>query len=237
MKTLILITAMLIGTVANAKGKSSLSSDMDALGGNNDLMERAKAIDPKNTTKVVQNREVDRDMRFEVGIFDGIVAGGDPYVNTNNFGGGLDFHFTPRWSVGARYYQSANSLSSEGSRILDQADTIRATNPAYPRPDIDYVKNTWLGVANFYPFYGKLSLADLAVTQFDVYLLAGGGSVATTYGNFPTYTGGLGIAFWLSNHFDIRMEARYQGYRDSLSDGSSRQMDLTMLTIGIGILL
>src|SRR4051812_9057324 len=115
MKALILITAMLIGSVANAKGRSNLSSDMNALGGNRDLMERANAIDPKNTTKVVQKREVDRDYRFEIGLFDGIVAGGDPYVNTNNLGGELGFHFTPRWSVGARYYQSANSLSSEGS--------------------------------------------------------------------------------------------------------------------------
>jgi outer membrane beta-barrel protein len=238
MKRLILIGALILSATANAKGKSkNLSADMDALGGNQDLIERASAIDPKNTTRVVQKREVELDNRFEIGINDGIVAGGDPYTNTNNLGGQVDFHFNPHWSVGARYYQSANSLSSEGRRVLDQADTIRQTNPSYPRPDIDYAKDTWLGTVSWYPFYGKLSLADLAVTQFDVYFVGGAGQVNLDYGSATTYTGGLGVAFWLSEHFSTRLEARYQGYNDRLSDGSSRQMDLTVLTIGIGLLL
>src|SRR4051812_29666977 len=123
MKRLILITlALTIGAVANAKGKKNLSQDMDALGGNQDLIERASAIDPRNTTRVVQKREVERDNRVEIGINDGIVAGGDPYTNTNNLGGQIDYHFSPKFSLGGRYYQSANTINSEGRRVMEQAD-------------------------------------------------------------------------------------------------------------------
>ncbi len=185
----------------------------------------------------MQKREVERDNRVEIGINDGIVAGGDPYTNTNNLGGQIDYHFSPKFSLGARYYQSANTINSEGKRVLEQADRIRQTDPSYPRPDIDHVKDTYLGTISWYPFYGKLSLADLAVTQFDIYFMGGAGTVNLGSGSATTYTGGLGVAFWITNHFSTRLEARYQGYKDNPSDGSSRQMDLTVLTLGIGLLL
>lgn len=240
MKRLILTILLATSMAAFAKGKNAdLDSDLDALGGNKDLMERANAIDPKNTTRVVQKREVDRDMRLELGLNYGIVAGGDPYVNTNNLGGQLDFHLDPHWSIGGRYYQSGNSLNAEGNKQFDQYNNLRAANPGanIPRPDIDYAKNTWLGTVAFYPFYGKLNLADLAITQFDVYFLAGYGQISLDQGTVPTYTGGIGLAFWLNQHFSMRMEARYQGYKDNFDDGSSRQMDLTVLTLGFGFLL
>ncbi len=239
MKRFILTLLLVTGVAAFAKSKGDVDSDLDALGGNKDLMERANAIDPENTTRVVQKREVDRDMRLELGLNYGIVAGGDPYVNTNNLGGQAEFHLDPHWSIGGRYYQSANSLNSEGQKQMDQVDQLRAANPGanIPRPDIDYPKNTWLGTVSFYPFYGKLNLADLAITQFDVYFLGGYGQITADQGTFPTYTGGLGVAFWLSQHFSMRLEARYQGYKDTFDDGTSRQMNLTMLTLGVGFLL
>lgn len=235
MKRLVLLITLMIGMTAQAR--KSVDSDLDALGGNKDLMERANAIDPKNTTRIVQKRLVDRDTRLEIDLNYGIVAGGDPYVDSHNMGVNAEFHLTPRWSLGGRWYHSANSLSSEGKRLTSDAEARRQTDPDYPRPDINYQRNTWLGTISFYPFYGKLNLADLAITQFDVYFVGGYGSVSTDRGSAPTYTAGAGLAFWLSQHFSTRLEARYQGYKDKLADGSSRQMDLTVLSLGIGFLL
>lgn len=233
-----LLIALLIGAAAHAKTKSKdLSSDMDALGGNEDLVERANAIDPQNSTRIVQKREVDRNFRLELGLNYGVVAGGDPYVNTNNIGGDLEFHLTPHWSLGGRFYQSANSLNSEGKHQFDIYDAQRSSNPNFPRPDIDYAKQTWLTTVEWYPFYGKLNLADLAVTQFDIYFLAGGGQVFLDSGTAPTYTGGMGIAFWMTKHMSARLEGRYQGFKDHFDDGTSRQMDLTIFTLGFGFLL
>ena len=133
MKYLLLI-ALLFGAAAHATSKD-LSSDLDALGGNQDLADRANAIDPENSTRVVQKRAVDRNMRLELDLDYGIVAGGDPYVNTNNLGADLEFHLTPHWSVGGRYYQSANSLNSEGNHQFDVWNEQRQQgNTSFPGP-------------------------------------------------------------------------------------------------------
>lgn len=236
MKRFILLTVMLASSLAFAK-KKDLDSDLDALGGNKDLMERANAIDPRNTTRIIQKREVDRDMRLELGLNYGIVAGGDPYVDTSNLGGRIDFHLDPHWSVGARYYHSASNLNSQGQHQFDQVEALRAAGGNAPRPDIDYANNTWLGTVAFYPFYGKINFADLAIKQFDIYFLAGAGQVYLAQGTQPTYTGGVGFAFWLSEHWSTRLEARYQGYKDQFDDASTRQMNLTIFSLDIGFLL
>lgn len=232
MKHIILIAVLFASSLAFAKRKS-LDSDMDALGGNQDLMERANAIDPHNTIRVIQKREVDRNSRLELGMNFGTVAGGDPYVDTSNFGARLEFHADPHWSFGARYYHSFNSLNSEGKHQFDfyNAGSI-------PRPDIDYAQNTYMGTVAFYPFYGKINFADLAIKQFDIYFLAGGGAVSLEQGTRPMYTAGMGFAFWWSEHWSTRLEGRYEGYQDKfVDDNSSRQMNLTVFTLDIGFLL
>lgn len=236
MKHLILLAVLLSSSLAFAKRKD-LNNDLDALGGNQDLMERANAIDPHNTTRIIQKREVSRDLRLELGLNYGIVAGGDPYYDTSNLGGRVDFHIDPHWSIGARYYHSASNLNSQGQHQFDLADQIRASNPSYPRPDLDYAKDTWLGTVSFYPFYGKINFADLAIKQFDIYFIAGAGQVMLDQGTQPTYTGGMGFAFWWSNHWSTRLEARYQGYQDHFDDNTTRQMNLTVFTLDIGFLL
>src|SRR5438445_5618800 len=107
MKCMILTLAALLSL--NTWAAADLNQEMDALGANRDLMKKAKAIDPDNKVRVVQNREVDRNYRLELGVNYGAnAAGGDPYVNTSAIGGQLDFHITPRWSLGARYTSYQN---------------------------------------------------------------------------------------------------------------------------------
>lgn len=224
------IAVLLMGFAAHAASKD-LDSDMDTLGGNQDLMDRANAINPNNTTRIVQKRTVDLDNRFELLVSDGIVAGGDPYVNSNDLGAQLEYHIDPHWSLGARYYQISNSLSSEGQHIMNADLAAQA-----PAPSIDYAKDTYFGTVTFAPFYGKLNFADLLVAQFDVYFVAGYGNVDLQTGATPTYTGGGGLAFWWTQHFSTHLEVRYQGYRASLADGTSEQMNLTVLSLGVGFL-
>ncbi len=185
---------------------------------------------------MVQNRSVDRDWRLELGVNYGAVAGGDPYVNTNNLGAQLDLHMTPHWSIGARYYSSGNALSSEGERVFREAQAARAGGVDQARPDIDYVSDTYLGVLNWYPIYGKLNLFDLSIAQFDIYFLGGGGQVKLSSGMAPTWTAGGGVGFWLSQHFATHFEVRYQTYEDQMASGS-RKLDLTILSATLGFLL
>ncbi|HMN67284.1 MAG TPA: outer membrane beta-barrel domain-containing protein, partial [Bdellovibrionales bacterium] len=165
MKSLSLILVSLFAF--NAWSSEDLSAKMNALGANKDLMRKAKAIDPENRVRVVQNREVDRHMRLELGVNYGMAAGGDSYVNSNLLGGQLDFHLTPRWSVGARYYNVSNTLTPEGKEVFDDAEArAERGDTSFRRPAVDYAKDMWLAVANWYPVYGKMNLFDAAISQF-----------------------------------------------------------------------
>ena len=235
MKKLILtLTSLLV--VLGPLALADVSEDMEGLGGNKELIRRAKALDPKNKVRVVQNRSVDRDLRLEFGINYGMVTGGDPYVNTRNLGANLDFHINPHWSIGARYYNSSNELSSEGKRVFESARAAHAAGTYYERPDNDFASDTYLGVINWYPIYGKLNLFDMGIAQFDIYVLGGGGQVKLRSGMAPTYTGGAGVGFWMSQHFSTRFEARYQTYNDQIHSGS-RQLDMTIISASLGFLL
>lgn len=238
MKNLLLILLSL--ATLNAFG-DDLNAKMSALGANRDLMNKAKAIDPHNRVRVVQNREVDRYYRFEIGVNYGMAAGGDPYVDTSLLGGQIDFHITPRWSIGGRYIDNSNSLSSEGRKVFDNAEREAAAgNTNFRRPGVDYAKDTWLGVLNWYPIYGKMNLFDATVSQFDLYFLGGAGQINLSSGTAPVYTAGGGVGVWFTQHFASRLEARWQGYNDKVYDGAGftkRNIDQTMLTATVSFLL
>lgn len=243
MKLLTLTLLMFSMVVANAapKRSSSVSQDMDSLGANQELLLKARAMDPGNRVRVVQSRAVDRNYRLELGVNYGMVAGGDSYLNTSNLGGQLEFHFSPRWSVGARYYNSANNLTAEGKRVYDRAAANDANNSLWETADISYAKNTYFGTVSFYPIYGKMNLFDWTISQFDLYLIAGYGQVELTNikglnSTSPTWTAGTGFGVWLTSWMSSRLEARYQTYSDKISSGS-RNLDLMVVTASLGFLL
>jgi len=238
-----IIPLVLLGLfVINAFAATDLNSEMDALGANRDLMKKAKAIDPDNRMRVVQNREVDRNLRLEIGINYGAYAtGNDPYVNTTTFGGQLDFHINPRWSFGARYQGYNNNMNAEGKAVYDDANNRIAHNEQGVRvPGYTYAKDSWLVVGDWYPIYGKLNMFDAGVVHFDVYVVGGAGQIDLGTGTSPLYSAGGGVGFWLSQHVTSRLEARWQGYKENVWDGSqmqNRDMNETVLTASIGFLL
>ncbi len=242
-RTILNLSALCITLVATGQVLAAdLTKNMDSLGANKELIKKAKAIDPQNRVRVVQNRDVDRYMRFELGVNGGMVMGGDPYTNTNIVGGNLDFHITPRWSIGARYENIANSLTSEGKKTFEFAESGRAAStPGYRQPGIDWAKESWLAVVNWYPIYGKLNLFDMGISQFDIYLLGGGGQInLQSSGSTALYTVGAGVGLWLTQHFATRLEARWQGYQDNIFDGidtQKRNIDQTVLNMSVSFLL
>ena len=211
-----------------------LRSDLQSLGGNSAILRKARQMDPKNRARIVQEREVDRNLRFEMAASYGYVAGGDPYTLTDNLGLQLDFHITPRWSVGTRYYQFSNSLSREGHRVAQAAQA----NPELTFFDsTDYARDSFMGTLSWYPIYGKLNIFDLRVAQFDMYTLLGYGQMRLASGPTSTLTAGGGVGIWLTQHFSTRLEARWQSYSDRPQSGEARPLDLTVLSLTLGFLL
>ena len=104
-------------TAVSAHAAGDLTGEMDALGANQDLMKKARAVDPENRVRVVQNRDVDRYNRVELGVNASLNEGGDSYVNTTSLGADLDYHVTPHWSLGVRYNNYSNTLSKEGKNV------------------------------------------------------------------------------------------------------------------------
>ncbi len=226
---------------ASAKGKApakqiNASEDIDTLGGNKELMEMADKIKSTSRSRIVQERIVDRRNTLEFGLSYGSVFGGDAYLKTQAIGFNVDYHITPRWSLGVRYYDFGSSLTSEGQRIFDEARASYQAGGRATIVDIDTPQNATVAVVNWYPIYGKTSFLDMGVTQFDLYLLAGGGNMTLSSGNTSLLTAGVGLGAWISRHVSARAEVRYQKYEDQLVTGS-RNLDTVVGSLGLGWIL
>lgn len=232
--SLLILPALILSSFANAA-----EPDFDSLGGNTIMLERAKALEPQKDVRIVQARTVSRRHRVELAPEFSNVFGGETYSHTKSIGMNANYHFTPRFSVGLKYNYAFNTLTREGEAMVDAAQRefqANPANPTVPYPEIDYVKDEILALANWYPIYGKINLFEKSVVHFDVYALGGGGQVRLNSGTTNTYTAGGGIGFWMTQHFTTRLEMRYQNYTAKFVDGS-RPMDLTVGSLQMGWLL
>lgn len=214
---------------------ANLGEDIDSLGGNQELL-MAQKIKSETRSRIVQERLVNRNNRLELGMSYGGVIGGDSYLKTQSASLQLDWHITPRWSLGARYIDFSNSLTSEGRRVFDLAQKNYLAGGTAYAVDVDYPINEALAVINWYPIYGKTSFLDLGITQFDFYFLAGGGQITLSSGSTGVVTAGGGIAAWITKHLTARAELRYQSYEDLPVTGS-RQLNTGVATVGLGWIL
>lgn len=247
MKTMkILLTALLVcsfvqtaqaARTKSAPKKINASEDIDTLGGNKDLMDMAGRIQSTSRSRIVQERIVDRRNKVELGLSYGGIMGGDAYLRTQSIGFSMDYHITPRWSIGGRYYDFGSSLTPEGERIKKASEEAKANGGIANPFNVDTPQSAMMAVVNWYPIYGKTSFLDLGVTQFDLYLLAGGGSMELASGNTGLYTAGLGVGAWMSRHLSIRSEIRYQKYDDMPDRTVARSVDTAAATISIGWIL
>lgn len=233
LKGLFAVLAITTATSAYA----AVSSDLETLGSNAESVRRANKLESRSKIAIVQNRSVNRHWRIELGANMGAVAAGDSYLNTQAYSGDLDLHVSPKFSLGVRYSKMTNQLTNEGKAQFETARNMKnAGQMDYRIPAIDYPDSSLLGVVNWYMLYGKINLFDVSVVQFDIYSLAGAGTMQLSSGSTPTYTAGAGIGFWITNHITSRVEARWQGYSDQVYTGN-RNLNLFVANLGLGVLL
>lgn len=219
-------------TPAAQKESGGLLKDFDTLGGNDVLLDKARALNPDSTISIVQDRVVSRRKRVELSPEVAGVFGGDAYNSTTMYGINAHYHFTPRWSVGVKYLYDTNKLTKEGQFLIDDT-SVTGTGVI---PQIDYPKSELMALVNWYPIYGKMNLYDLGVAHFDIYLLGGAGQVQLNSGGTSTYTAGGGLGVWWSKHLTTRAELRYQTYEAQRYTGAVR-MNLTVAGLQIGYML
>lgn len=226
----------LAATSAMAQPKRDVKKDFDSLGGNDALVERAKLLDPESRTRIVQKRSVDRSNRVELSAGGGLVTGGDSYMSTQSLAASLQYHFSPRISLGVGYTKHYNSLTNEGRTVFDEAKRRQAAGQNFEVPDLDYPIQSTIAFVNIYPIYGKLNFFNLGISQFDIYLQMGYGKVELSSGSTDTYSAGLGAGIWWSQNFTTRIEGKWQSYTDKVYTGS-RKLDLVVITGSVGVML
>jgi outer membrane beta-barrel protein len=138
-----------------------------------------------------------------------------------------------------RYAYDFNALTPEGKAAADRAEDDYRKNPGSPSapvPSVDFPKDEAFASLYWYPIYGKMNLLDKGIAHFDIYALAGYGSVTLSSGSVPAYTGGGGFGIWWTQHFDTRLEMRYETYKASYF-GQSTKLDLAVASVQVGWLL
>jgi outer membrane beta-barrel protein len=236
--TILLALGLALAATAFAiHAQAGLSHDLEDLGSNKEVNHEVARLDTRSRVSIVQDRTVKREWRLELGGNFGPVAAGDSYLLTQNLGAQVDLHINPKFSLGIRYAKAFNALTPEGKSQFDQAQAAKLSGSLdYSHPEIDYPEQSVLGVMNWYMLYGKINFFDIRVVQFDIYSLLGAGRVDLAMGPSTTWTGGAGIAFWLSQHISSRIELRYQTYADHLESGG-RRLNLAVANFGLGVLL
>ncbi len=237
LKTVLVLILGLTATSALAQTKS-LTKEFQSLGDNEQVIDRVKKLDNQQRIRVVQNRLVDRNNRLEAAVSFAMLSGADSYVESKNLGGMLNYHITPRWSVGVAYIKDSNKLTAEGSRLYDAAFTCRQEDPSCDKrfPAIDFPLETKMVAVSFYPIYGKLNLFDSAIAQFDIYTSVGYGQKKLDSGTSDVVSGGLGIGIWINSFITARLEGRYESYTDLLKTQKRKQSAVSAIA-SVGVML
>lgn len=235
-----LIITLLSTSVALAQGGSNknLKKEFQTLGDNQEVIERVKNLDNQQRMRVVQNRLMDRNNRLEVAVYGGLISGADSYVQSKNLGGALNYHITPRWSVGVLFEKGYNTLTAEGERRYDSVYTCQQNDKGCTEkaPAVDFPLETKMVSVSFYPIYGKLNLFDSSIAQFDLYTSLAGGKKLLNSGETDVYSASLGAAVWISTFLTARLEGRYENYKDLLLT-EKRQQHAVSILASVGLMV
>ncbi len=227
-----IIFTFIVSIMVLPSAHADIMKDFDGLGENKDLYDTAKAIHPEMNVTVVQERIVKRRNRIEFAPEFSSVTGGDKYLNTASYGANLHYHINPWVSVGARYSKYSNELTEEAINLINDVDA----NGVGIIPDIDQPQSSYMALVNVYPVYGKMNSFGMGITHFDLYFTGGYGQMQLRKGNTPTWTAGIGVGLWWSQHFTTRLEYRYQTYDIQRYDGTD-SLDTSVAGLQIGYIL
>jgi outer membrane immunogenic protein len=237
MKSLSTVVIVLLAATLSQAQSKNLKKDFQSLGDNQDVVERVKNLDNQQRMRVVQNRLMDRTNRVELALNFGLVSGADAYVQTKNFGGQLQYHITPRWSVGLAYEKAYNNLTAEGTRIYDAEYACQQAGACGTKyPAVDFPLETKLVSVSFYPIYGKMNLFDSSIAQFDLFTSLGFGKKKLDSGESDVYAASLGVGIWINNYVTARLEGRYEKYKDLLLT-EKREQNAGSVVASLGVMI
>ncbi len=155
---------------------------------------------------VVQNRTFSKNRRFELGVLGG-VSFSDPFLSVSQVGFDFGYHFTENLGLHLIAWKSFVSPSSALSTFEQEKHATANTNNP---------KN-YFGVEGMGSLlYGKLSVLGKSIIYYDLYGLAGIGSMGTESGRYIAPSLGIGQRFYLGKYVSLRFDYRLMVYKENI---------------------
>jgi outer membrane beta-barrel protein len=157
---------------------------------------------------VVQNRTYSKDRKWELGVFGGAILN-DPFLNVNNYGLSLGYHFSEYFAVNALMWKA----NATGSAALKTFEETKGGETNYNKP-----KSYTGGEAVGSFLYGKLSVAGKSIIYYDMHLLGGLGMTNTENGTYATPHVGVGQQVYLGKNVSLRLDYRLMYYHEDIKE-------------------
>lgn len=208
---LLLVVFLIVG-VCFAKEdtkKSDLELKLEAL---NIPSDKVTPLVSQEKIYAVNERYSSLTKRFEFTFFGSNNFTSDAHLESTSRGATARYHINGRWSVGARYTDYFNKLSSAGEELFGNKQIL---------PDTDYALKSTDGFVNLNTVYGKIRFTKDTVVYFDHYIALGYGNISLARGEVQMYHIDSGFSFWPGQHLSARFGIKNEFYTQQKLRGKS----------------
>jgi outer membrane beta-barrel protein len=157
---------------------------------------------------VVQNRTYSKEHKIEVGVYGGVVLT-DPFLNVNNAGLSLGYHFSEYFELRGLFWKEFAGYSSALNTFYETKGGV----VNYNKPKAYYG-----GEAVGSLLYGKLSVVGKSIIYFDLHVLGGFGLTNTENGTYPTPHIGIGQQVYVSKNISLSLDYRLMFYHEQIKE-------------------
>lgn len=180
---------------------------------------------PFSEVSILQKRFFPKTQRFQVFAGLGLVTN-DAFFNTLGGNLKLGYFLTESWGVEGTYMALTTS-EAKSTQELKEIQGVLTENLVYPK--------SYMGLSLVWvPFYGKYTLFNRRIVNFDMYFTLGGGSTKIQDGQSPgTLQLGTGQIFAMSKSLAFRWDFSWHAYSAKQIDNSTSTVNNLFLTAGL----
>ncbi len=128
------------------------------------------------------------------------------FLNSQQIGAGIRYHFNDRWSLGVSAATVFNALTVTAQQMISQNGIV---------PDVAYAKSKVDASVAFNTVYGKFRVSMDQVFYLDQYIALGVGQVAMDRNSAMMGTLDLGFAFWFGRSGVVRLGVKDYIYKET----------------------
>lgn len=194
-----------IGAASAAPAPASVPSLEDQLQMLNLPANQAPAGISSEKLYSVQSRFNPLARKVELSVSTGQDFTNSAFLNSQQMGASLRYHFNDRWSLGVNGAKVFNSLSQTANQMIAQDGIV---------PDVAFASSRLDASLAFNTIYGKFRFTLDRVFYLDQYIALGAGISSLDRGQSTMGTLDLGFAFWMGRSGVLRLGMKDHIYRE-----------------------